>query len=71
MPIVSKKAEKAKPAAPASEPASGSGKGGKGGKAAKALKPRSGLADFTTLMISVACIVWAFKTIIALSAQSF
>ncbi|PHY13275.1 hypothetical protein CSW58_06865 [Caulobacter sp. B11] len=60
MTIVSKKAEKATPAAPA-----------KGGKAAKAPKHRSGFADFMTLMISVACTVWAFKTIIALGAQSF
>ena len=63
MKIVSKKAEKAAPAAPA--------KGGKAAKAAKAPKHRSGFADFMTLMISVACTVWAFKTIIALSAQSF
>ena len=46
----------------------GKAKGGKGGKAAK---PRSAFADFMTLVIAVACTVWAFKTIIGLSGQGF
>jgi len=41
------------------------------GKAGKVAKPRTGLADFVTLMICIACTVWAFKAIIALSSQSF
>jgi len=43
-------------------------KAGKGGKVAK---PRTGFADFVTLMICIGCTVWAFKAIIALGSQSF
>ncbi|KRA64274.1 hypothetical protein ASD79_20600 [Caulobacter sp. Root655] len=41
------------------------------GKAGKVAKPRTGFADFVTLMICIGCTVWAFQTIIALSSQSF
>jgi hypothetical protein len=41
------------------------------GKAGKVAKPRTGFADFVTLMICVGSTVWAFKAIIALSSQSF
>ncbi|MBC7669185.1 MAG: hypothetical protein H7236_12240 [Gemmatimonadaceae bacterium] len=52
-------------------PATAKGKGGKGGKSAKAAKPRTAMADVWTLLICIAVTVWAFKTIVALSAQSF
>ncbi|EJL36211.1 hypothetical protein PMI01_01057 [Caulobacter sp. AP07] len=41
------------------------------GKTGKVAKPRTGFADFVTLMICIGCTVWAFKAIIALSSQSF
>jgi hypothetical protein len=47
-------------------------KGGPGkGKAGKVARPRTGLADFMTLMVCIGCTVWAFQAIVALSGQSF
>jgi hypothetical protein len=44
-------------------------KGGPG--KGKAARPRTGFADFVTLMVCIGCTVWAFQAIIALSGQSF
>lgn len=41
------------------------------GKPGKDARPRTGFADFVTLMICIGCTVWAFKAIVALSGQSF
>lgn len=35
-------------------------------KKEKAIKRRSGMADFVTLVVCIACTVWAFRTIVAL-----
>ena len=41
------------------------------GKKGKAAKPRSAMADVWTLLICIGVTVWAYQTIVALSAQSF
>jgi len=35
-------------------------------KKAKAAKRRSGMADFMTLVVCIACAVWGFRTIVGL-----
>jgi hypothetical protein len=35
-------------------------------KKVKAAKRRSGMADFMTLLVCIACTVWAFRTIVGL-----
>ncbi len=36
-------------------------------KKIKAAKRRSGMADFMTLLVCIACTVWAFRTIVGLA----
>jgi len=44
---------------------------GKGGKAAKVARQRSEIDDVITLVVCVACAIWAFKVIVDLGALSF
>ena len=44
---------------------------GKGGKAAKVARQRSEIDDVITLVVCVACTIWAFKIIVDLGALSF
>jgi hypothetical protein len=66
------KAGGAKAPTAAAPPKGNPGKGNPGkGKAGKVARPRTGLADFMTLMVCIGCTVWAFQAIVALSGQSF
>lgn|GEM_PF-1618701 len=44
---------------------------GKGGKAAKVARQRTEIDDIITLVICIACTIWAFKIIVDLGALSF
>jgi hypothetical protein len=45
--------------------------GPKTGKAGKAARPRSEIDDLITLIVCVACTIWACKAIIGLGVLSF
>ena len=44
---------------------------GKAGKAAKVARQRSEIDDVITLVVCVACTIWAFKIIVDLGVLSF
>ena len=44
---------------------------GKGGKAAKVARQRTEIDDIITLVICIACTIWAFKVIVDLGPLSF
>ena len=44
---------------------------GKAGKAAKVARQRSEIDDIITLVICIACTIWAFKVIVDLGPLSF
>lgn len=44
---------------------------GKGGKAAKVVRQRSEIDDVITLVVCIACTIWALKIIVDLGALSF